>query len=85
MTQSNHIYIYTHAHTDNPLYHEDLLKAEKTCCLLTHLLCCLHKCFLYCQAAPTSFLTKERFDTLMPPLVHQVRAALAQKVAYSYL
>lgn len=76
---STHTYTPTHPHTDSSLYHKDPLKAEKTCCLLTHLLCSLHKCFLYSQAAPTSFLTRERFDTLMPPLVHQVRATLAQE------
>ena len=65
---------HAHAHTECPLFYEDPLGAEKTCCLLSHLLCCLHKCFLHNQAAPTtSFLTRERFDTLMPPLVHQVR------------
>ena len=54
------------------LFQDDSLAAEKTSCLLSHLLSCLHKCFLHSQASSSSFLTRERFNTLMQPLVQQV-------------
>jgi U3 small nucleolar RNA-associated protein 10 len=66
-------HVETNTGKGDPLFQKDPLRAEKTCCLLSHLLCCLHKCFLHNQTSPTSsFLTRDRFDTLMPPLVHQV-------------
>ena len=68
--------LYYELNADSQLFVGDPLRADKLCSLLSHLLHCLHKCFLHCQTAPTSssssFLTRERFDTLMPPLVNQV-------------
>jgi len=49
---------------------EDIyLAEEQSCLLLCHILQCLTKCFLYDK---TQFLTKERFDSLLQPLVDQV-------------
>ena len=42
----------------------------KSCVLLGHILQCLIKCFMYDRGG--NFLTKERFDALMQPLVNQV-------------
>jgi U3 small nucleolar RNA-associated protein 10 len=60
--------------TESPVFQGDPLVADKTDVLLTHLLSCLHKIFLHCPASPSSssFITKERFDTLLTPLVHQI-------------
>ena len=46
---------------------------EQSCLLLRYMLQCLTKCFLYDKA---HFLTKERFDSIMPALVDQVRQTL---------
>ena len=68
----------THTHTDythpeEGVFDGDPLWEEKTSCLLSHLLRCLQRILLHCGAGPAhSFLTRERFDTLMLPLVHQV-------------
>ena len=43
--------------------------SDKGCLLLVYLLQCLRKCFLYDKG---SFLSKERFETLLKPLVNQV-------------
>ena len=42
---------------------------DKSCLLLRYILQTLTKCFLYDKSG---FLTKERFDTLLQPLVDQV-------------
>lgn len=44
---------------------------DKSCLLLEFILQCLSKCFLYDKGG--NFLTKERFDTLVQPLVDQVK------------
>ena len=46
------------------------LAIRHSCLLLRYILQCLTKCFLYDR---TGFLTKERFHSLMQPLVDQVR------------
>lgn len=48
---------------------DDDEKAPKGCCLLNYVIGTLHKCFLYDRS---SFVTKERFEILLLPLVNQV-------------
>ena len=48
------------------------LAIRHSCLLLRYILQCLTKCFLYDR---TGFLTKERFHSLMQPLVDQVRVS----------
>ena len=50
----------------------------KGCLLLEFILQCLSKCFLYDKGG--NFLTKERFDTLMQPLVDQVNQCSIERV-----
>ena len=48
----------------------ELVAIEQSCLILQYILQCLTKCFLYDK---TGFLSKERFDSLLQPLVGQVR------------
>ncbi|KAL3869078.1 hypothetical protein ACJMK2_041804 [Sinanodonta woodiana] len=48
---------------------EDRKKRKKSCQLLMYIFDCLHKCFLY---DTEGFVNKERFDSLMQPLVDQI-------------
>jgi hypothetical protein len=48
----------------------ELVSTEQSCLILQYILQCLTKCFLYDK---TGFLTRERFDSLLLPLVGQVR------------
>jgi len=50
-------------------FFQDEDSSQKGCLLLGYLLQCLRKCFLYDKG---SFLSKERFETLLKPLVDQV-------------
>ncbi|XP_036376932.1 HEAT repeat-containing protein 1 isoform X2 [Megalops cyprinoides] len=52
---------------------------EKTCLLLQYVLDCLHKVFLY---DTQRFLSKERADTLMAPLVDQLENTLGGDEVY---
>lgn len=56
--------------SDQPL----LDREDKRCLLLDYVLDCLHKIFLY---DTHRFLSKERADALMLPLVEQVRRQLS--------
>ena len=57
-------------------------KASKGCCLLTHVIGTLHKCFLYDRG---SFVTKERFETLLLPLTNQVNGGTGGGATYCNL
>ncbi len=48
---------------------DESVSVDKSCLLLRYILQTLTKCFLYDKSG---FLTKERFDTLLQPLVDQV-------------
>ena len=48
---------------------DETVSVDKSCLLLRYILQTLTKCFLYDKSG---FLTKERFDTLLQPLVDQV-------------
>ena len=48
----------------------ELVAIEQSCLIVQYILQCLTKCFLYDK---TGFLSKERFDSLLQPLVGQVR------------
>ncbi|XP_069035979.1 HEAT repeat-containing protein 1 isoform X1 [Lepisosteus oculatus] len=52
---------------------------DKSCLLLQYVLDCLHKIFLY---DTQRFLSKERADALMLPLVHQLENTLGGEEAY---
>ena len=51
----------------------DDLALDQSCLLLHYILQCLTKCFIYDK---TGFLTKERFETILRPLVDQVRKGI---------
>ena len=46
------------------------VSSDKSCLLLSYILQCLGKVFLYDKS---TFLTKERFETLLQPLIDQVQ------------
>ena len=48
---------------------DESVSVDKSCLLLHYIIQTLTKCFLY---EKSGFLTKERFDTLLQPLVDQV-------------
>ncbi|KAL5015995.1 hypothetical protein ScPMuIL_005584 [Solemya velum] len=52
---------------------------QKTCCLLNYILDCLYKCFLH---DTERFVGKERFDSLMQPLVDQLENMQGGDAAY---
>eukprot|EP00731_Ephydatia_muelleri_P018756 Em0011g796a len=58
---------------------DDDEKAPKGCCLLNYVIGTLHKCFLYDRS---SFVTKERFEILLLPLVNQISNQLGGSKHY---
>lgn len=59
--------------SDEPLFDSDRA-VEKTSLLLQYVLDCLNKIFLY---DTQRFLSRERADALLSPLIDQVRAHLS--------
>ncbi|KAK3612581.1 hypothetical protein CHS0354_042081 [Potamilus streckersoni] len=57
------------AKSGTKFFPEDRKKRKKSCQLLLYILDCLHKCFLY---DTEGFVSKERFDSIMQPLVDQI-------------
>ncbi|KAL4640133.1 HEAT repeat-containing protein 1 [Arapaima gigas] len=64
--------------TDEAIFDSDD-NVEKTCLLLQYILNCLHKIFLY---DTTHFVSKERAETLMVPLVDQLENTLGGDGVY---
>ncbi|XP_064176653.1 HEAT repeat-containing protein 1 isoform X2 [Anguilla rostrata] len=64
--------------TDKPFFGSEE-NVEKSCLLLQYLLDCLHKIFLY---DTQRFISKDRADTLMNPLVDQLENTLGGEEAY---
>eukprot|EP00057_Strongylocentrotus_purpuratus_P026401 XP_011680875.1 PREDICTED: HEAT repeat-containing protein 1 [Strongylocentrotus purpuratus] len=54
---------------NKPFFEEDTQSKEKSASLLGYALDCLHKCFHYDKG---DFVSKERFEKLMQPLVDQI-------------
>ena len=55
--------------SDEDMEGDKELAVEQSCLLLGYILQCLTKCFLYDKI---KFLNRERFDSLLQPLVDQV-------------
>ncbi|XP_071799913.1 HEAT repeat-containing protein 1-like [Asterias amurensis] len=65
--------------TDKPFFEESTDSDEKSSLLLVRILDCLHKCFMYDKG---TFVSKERFQRLMQPLVDQIENMQGTDDAY---
>ncbi|XP_066521731.1 HEAT repeat-containing protein 1 [Hoplias malabaricus] len=67
------------AQTDEAFFHSDEANVQKSCLLLQYTLDCLNKIFLY---DTQRFLSKERADALLGPLVDQLENTLGGEQVY---